>query len=190
MNIFILSHNYKPIQHYRENALYHCDKHVVKMIAESTQMLVTALTQTTYPALGTYISDSLANSIPCKPLSAGHAKHPCVVWVKQDIVHFNYLCRLALALVEEHQHRYPLSVRHAYFPFLRALANQLDEAGIHFNTPLPRNFAVAVKDPDKKSTCVSPEQAVETYRQYYIEDKAAFATWKNREAPRWWPFTN
>jgi len=130
-----------PILHHRNNAAYHCNKHVVKMIAESTQMLVTALHGANFPAISAHVPEVLAN-FPCKPLSASMAKHPCTQWTAKNIIHFNYLCRLANVLCTEHQHRYPLSPEHCYTPWLRELERHLDSIGIHANTELPTHFAL------------------------------------------------
>ena len=188
MNIFVLSRSMSPLVHHRNNAAYHCNKHVVKMIAESTQMLVTALHGANFPALGTYIPDVLTQ-FPCKPLSPSMAKHPCTQWTAKNIIHFNYLCRLANVLCTEHQHRYPLSPEHCYTPWLRELGRHLDSIGIHANTELPTHFTVAVKNETLRSTSTPHQDAVDIYRQYYIDDKAAFAAWKNRTAPAWWPYS-
>lgn len=188
MNIFILSRSLAPHVHYRNQAKYHCNKHVVKMINESTQMLVTVLVQHNFPALSKDLPPALAQ-IPCRVLSASMTKHPCTQWVFKDIKHFNYLCRLALALCSEHQHRYPLSAEHEYLPWLQELAVFLNLHGIHSATELPTHFAVAVKSEILRSTSTPHQDAVDIYRQYYIDDKAAFAAWKNRTAPAWWPYS-
>ena len=70
MNIFLLDWNTDVC------AQYHCDKHVVKMILESTQMLSTVHSK--------YYSD-LAPYLPV------HAKHPCtpyVLSIPTDIIRF------------------------------------------------------------------------------------------------------
>jgi len=188
MNIFVLSRSMSPLVHHRNNAAYHCNKHVVKMINESTQMLVTVLVQHNFPALSKTLPPALAQ-IPCRPLGASMTKHPCTQWVFKDIKHFNYLCRLALALCAEHQHRYPLSAEHEYLPWLQELAVFLNLHGIHSATELPTHFAVAVKSEILRSTSTPHQDAVDIYRQYYIDDKAAFAAWKNRTAPAWWPYS-
>lgn len=177
MNIFILSHQTNPIMHHVENASYHCDKHVVKMIAESTQMLVTAL-----PYMLKESSGFLDNT-PCKPLSAGHAKHPCTLWTCADIRNFNYLSMLAWSLCVEHQYRYPLSPEHAYLPWLRDLAAFMHDQGLGPACKMPDNYAMAIKDVDQRAGDL--ETVVAEYRAYYVRDKARFATWKKRMTPVW-----
>lgn len=189
MNIFILSEEREPLVHYQQQAQYHIDKHVVKMIAESTQMLVTVLAaqprhlkQLDKLASWPHIADNL----PCKPLSASTTKHPCTGWTASRIEHFNYLACLALQLCHEHRYRYPLSAEHAYMPWLQALVSTLT---VDFNlgptAALPTQFAIAVKDANKRSIAADHANALDTYRRYYVRDKRSFATWKKRMKPMW-----
>ena len=182
MNIFILSDNRFPATHYAENARYHIDKHVVKMILESTQMLCTALSYAPYANL---ISPALRTSAPCKPLAPGMRKHPCTEWTMKNLTYFNYLTRLAIALCNEHQYRYPLSADHEYTDWLKYLGQDLDELEFTIAAPLPEMFATAVKDPELRSVARPWQDAVRIYRKYYYEDKLPFAAWKNRPIPYW-----
>lgn len=187
MNIFILSDNRFPATHYAENARYHIDKHVVKMILESTQMLCTALSYAPYANL---ISSNLCASAPCKPLAPGMRKHPCTEWTMANLTNFNYLTRLAIALCNEHQYRYPLSADHEYTDWLKYLGQDLDELGFTIAHPLPEMFATAVKDPALRSSSRPWAHAVGIYRRYYFEDKLRFATWKDRSIPHWFGLTD
>ena len=189
MNIFILSEEREPLVHYAQQAQYHIDKHVVKMIAESVQMLVTVLAAQPrhFKQLDKVASwSNIANNFPCKPLSAGMTKHPCTQWTASRIEHFNYLACLALQLCHEHQYRYPLSAEHAYMPWLQALVSTLT---VDFNlgptAALPQQFAIAVKDANKRSSAADHLLALDTYRDYYVRDKRSFATWKKRMKPVW-----
>lgn len=185
MNIFILSEQIKSADHYRQQAEFHIDRHVVKMIAESTQMLVTALATKQFPEL-LYLPDSLINTLPCKPLSASMRKHPCTVWTSANITNLNYLACLAQALCIEHQYRYPLSPEHIYASWLNELVAYLSSKGYGQSHKLPTHFAVAVKDINLRSTNTSHIDALDIYRRYYYNDKVAFATWKKRQKPVWW----
>jgi len=111
MNIFFLSRKI------RRCARWHCDKHVVKMILEYTQMLYTA----NHENGGTR---AIEESAPIC-LSTGkrgyksHAKnHPCTKWVRESIAHYDWLLTLAFALVEEHMHRFAPKTIHACHPHL------------------------------------------------------------------------
>lgn len=80
MNIFVLDEN--PVL----AAQYHCDKHVVKMVLETAQIL------STISKLGGY-----------RPT---HQKHPCVIWAKTSQANYDWLVELGLALAAEYTFRY------------------------------------------------------------------------------------
>lgn len=79
MNIFVLDTN--PIL----AAQMQCDKHVVKMVLETAQIL------------------STINGGPYKPT---HHGHPCVKWAAANQTNFNWLCRHGVALCKEYSMRY------------------------------------------------------------------------------------
>lgn len=185
MNIFLLSYERIPAKHYREQAAFHCDKHVVKMIAESVQLLVTALSARTTDGLSHFMPPDIQDSFPCKSLSKGHANHPCAIWARASISHVNYLCNLAIALCDEKAKRWPLNPWHEYQPWLLALRLELELLGCKPHDALPTNFAVAIKDARELSTSANHTLAVNLYRDYYIREKAGFATWKKTIKPLW-----
>ncbi len=78
MNIFVVDTN--PVA--AAQAL--CDKHVVKMILESAQMMSTII------------------GGPYKPT---HANHPCTIWARKR-TNFEWLSKHALALCHEYTLRY------------------------------------------------------------------------------------
>lgn len=188
MNIFILSEEREPLVHYAQQAQYHIDKHVVKMIAESTQMLVTSLSfHANYDSMIGKLAAApqIANNLPCKPLSASMTKHPCTQWACSSIINTNYLACLALQLCWEHQYRYPLSAEHAYMPWLQALVTELTKLGFGPTYDLPEKFAVAIKNDNLRSIATPHISAMNLYRDYYVRDKRSFATWKKRMKPVW-----
>ena len=151
MNIFFLSRKT------RRCARWHCDKHVVKMILESTQMLYTA----NHEHGGKAAIESGA------PLCAStgrrgyksHAKnHPCTKWVRESLVHYTWLLDLAFELVREHMFRFsPKTIHacHAHLLWLKA-------------NPPPGLKAVAWRDPPQ----AMPEElrtndSVRSYIAYY-----------------------
>ena len=92
MNIFILDHNPKIA------AQSQCDKHVVKMIVESAQMLSTAHrmldgVETKRPSVSgkTMIKYyELENpEMELMLYKAVHHKHPCTVWTMESV--YNYV---------------------------------------------------------------------------------------------------
>jgi hypothetical protein len=84
MNIFVLDWDVKKC------ATYHNDKHVVKMILETAQLLCG-------------VHWSIGSEAPYK---LSHKNHPCSVWVRQDLNNYLWLCELGLELCKEYSYRY------------------------------------------------------------------------------------
>jgi hypothetical protein len=186
MNIFLLSYERNAHKHFAEQAAFHCDKHVIKMIAESTQMLVTALQA---PNLQSYAMGFVAahpDKLPCKPLGLAHAKHPCVRWSCASINHVHYLVRLALALCNEKTRRYPLNPEHQYQAWLMTLARDFARIGYEPHDAIPPAFPVAVKKFAESQIACAHHEVVTIHRSYYAADKASFATWKAPAATPVW----
>lgn len=180
MNIFYLSSN--PI----EAAKYHLDKHVVKMILESAQLLCTAhriidgtpqkqqkLTKTGKSKLVTrYV---LPNESADKLMySATHINHPCAVWCRDSINNYMWLYELFVALCDEYTFRY--GKKHKTDLLLRDVLRTAPVSISHspFTTP-----AQAMPEEYRHS------DPVVAYRQYYIGAKATFAKWTSRPVPSW-----
>lgn len=97
MNIFFLHPD--P----RRCARWHCDKHVVKMIIESCQML--------YTAHWVLIAEDMIEPpyIHCAPnrgYKPTHPKHPCGIWVRESLDNYRWLVQLAKELLLEYKFRY------------------------------------------------------------------------------------
>jgi hypothetical protein len=87
MNIFYLSTDPKKAAEYMYN------KHVVKMILESAQLLCTAH----------IISDGEKANVPYK---VTHKNHPSAVWARESISNYQWLYNHMVALGEEYTRRY------------------------------------------------------------------------------------
>ena len=157
MNIFIIDTD--PII----AAQQQCNKHVVKMVVESAQLLVTA-----FPA-GTM------------GYKHTHFNHRCARWMRESQQNFRWLLAHAVALCEEYTKRYDRTHKtEGIIDNMLDVKPDLPDIGL---TP----FARAIKEPWKTMTMNMP--IVEAYRHYYIGDKARFAKWAPRaSAPLWWPF--
>lgn len=152
MNIFALSLKVKKC------ALYHCDKHIVKMILESAQMLCTVLWLTGVEA-------------PYKP---AHKKHPCTLWAKESLSNWRWLRDLTEALNEEFKYRYNRDENHKSWDVVASLQEpNIPDLGL-------TKFALAMPEEYK---CEDP---VLSYRNYYVGAKHRFATWKKRPVPEWY----
>jgi len=86
MNIFFLHHTPQIA------ALYHCDKHVVKMIVETAQLLATAHHQ-----------HGNGHAVSYKPT---HVNHPSNVWARESKLHYAYLVDLGKSLCKQYRLRY------------------------------------------------------------------------------------
>lgn len=172
MNIFFLS--FDPVR----AAQAHCDKHVVKMLLESTQLLWTAqhvATEGRIPELETApmtLSGSRHGYAPT------HRNHPCAIWVRASLANYRWLCELALALADEYHFRWPARegphACEAHVAWLRAHPPPLPEGPL---TPP----AQAMPDIYKAPT------APVAYRAYYTGDKAdrGLLVYTRRPVPEW-----
>lgn len=138
----------------------HCDKHVVKMILETAQLLCSAH----------HMSNQVIKEVPYK---LSHKNHPCSIWTRSSLSNYLYLCELGLALCKEYTNRY--GKRHKSQDVIEwCLVNKPNIKDIGFTEP-PK----AMPDEYKVS------DVVESYRNYYRGAKSTFAVWKNREIPEW-----
>lgn len=158
MNIFFLDENPKL------SAQYHVDKHVVKMILETAQLLCSVHHVTDQ------VNDQVNDQVPYK---LSHKNHPCAVWARQSLSNYLYLCELGLELGKEYTHRY--GKRHKSIDVINwCILNRPNIPDIDFTTP-------AMTMPDEFKT----DSVVESYRNYYMGAKINLASWKNREKPFW-----
>jgi hypothetical protein len=152
MNIFVLDKDPKTC------AVYHNDKHVVKMILETAQLLCGVH----------WVEGGEA------PYKLSHKNHPSAIWARECVENYIWLCDLGLELCNEYTYRY--GKRHKSQDIIEwCLLNvpNIPEKGDI--TP----FALAMPDECKVG------DAVASYRVYYMVEKRGFAVWKNRETPEW-----
>lgn len=151
MNIFYLDENVEKC------AQYHCDKHVVKMILESAQLLCSAH----------WVNSKEA------PYKLSHKNHPCAIWVRESFSNYKYLCDLGLELCKEYTYRY--GKRHKSQDVIEwCVTNNVNICDKGFTEP-PKAMGDEFKVKD----------VIESYRNYYRLAKKEFATWKNRNIPEW-----
>lgn len=156
MNIFVL--DYSPIK----SAIYMCDKHVVKMIVESAQMLCTNLHEF-----------GECDDIPYRPC---FRNHPCTIWARHSAANYMWLCTHAKALCAEYTFRYHKA--HKTEDIIDYCIDRKPKA-LYGNDLSP--FAQCMPEQYKRSECV-----VTAYRLYYRGEKP-FAKWqRGRNEPYWW----
>jgi hypothetical protein len=161
MNIFVLDRD--PVK----AAHYHCDKHVVKMILESTQMLCTA-----HNILCREKPCHLCRDRPDGWMKSTHENHPCSKWVRESLMNYHWLHDLAEALCGEYTQRY--HKRHKCWGLIIRLVISPHKIPVTFLT----DFVQAMPEQYRRF------DAVEAYRCYYRSK--TFATWRHSDVPEWW----
>jgi hypothetical protein len=154
MNVFYLSECPEMA------AMFHCDKHVTKMILETAQLLSGAI-------------QSCADERIEELYKVTHLNHPCSIWARKSKENFIWLYQLGVFLGIENEKRY--GKRHK-------------SSNIISNTLKYLNFipdgeftSPSLAMPDQYKT----DNPVVSYRNYYKGEKSSFATWK-LETPYWW----
>ena len=152
MNIFALDDN--P----RKCAEYHVDKHVVKMILETAQLLCGVH----------WLTGSNA------PYKLTHINHPSAIWVRKCIENYNWLCDLGLELCVEYTYRYEKTHKsEAIITWCKENKPNL------FSNGIITLFAMAMPDECKI------DSPILSYRHYYMTQKNSLASWKKRNKPYW-----
>lgn len=195
MNIFFLD------QDPRQAAIYMVDKHVVKMIVETAQLLSTAhrvidgqCVEVTYRTPDKVIPLPLEGRTIVKPgqirkkkvwvledhrndifYNATHINHPSAVWVRESVENYNWLVDHLFALGDEYTHRY--GKKHA----------TIEKLGYHIQSP-----PLGLKDWDwTPPKCamgdeyIISDDYVQNYRNYYKHGKSDLHSWKKRDTPEW-----
>ena len=154
MNIFHLDKN--PIK----CALYHCDKHVVKMILETSQMLSTAYQKHAGE------SDSLYKS--------AYPNHPMTLWVGETYKNFGWTLLLGEALGFQYTHRY--NKRHKSMRIINYFFKNLD-----WKDKIPKG------EQTSPPLCMPDEfkcdDYVQAYKNYYLNKKKSFAKYTKVDTP-------
>jgi hypothetical protein len=159
LNIFYLDHDPKIA------AQMMCDKHVVKMILESAQMLSTA-----HRVLD---GDEYADKVGLYKMA--HKNHPSTKWVRSALANYDWLLSHMNELMKEYTYRY--DKHHATERLKQPL----------LQPPKNINWSYSFSDPPQcmPDVCKGGD-TVSAYQTYYILEKSGFATWKRREEPLWW----
>ena len=137
-----------------------CDKHVVKMIVESAQILSTVH----------HLSDSPHKNFVYKKT---HERHPCVIWAGESKENYLWLLKHLHELIKEYEYRYGKFHKTTDIKkILEIVPENLPNIGL-------TNFAQALPGEYKQ------RNAVKAYRKFYKKEKAYFAKWTNRKPPKW-----
>lgn len=139
-------------------AQMHVDKHVIKLILESAQMLCSAhhITESSYKP----------------PYKLAHKNHPCSIWVRTSVDNYQWLCELGMELCKEYTYRYgKIHKSQQYIEELSLNIPQIPDIG--FTNPA-QAMPIEYKDDDP----------VEAYRAYYFFGKHDLLSWKGKIAGR------
>lgn len=140
-------------------AKYHCDKHVIKMPLEAAQMLCTA-----HFALNTNCD------VPYKPT---HINNPCSIWARRTKSNYEWLAKLGIELCFEYTHRYnKIRKLEEILKYLFSISYKITNGDL-------TEFAMAIPNKYKHSNIV------ESYREYYLNEKRNLFQWSNRKTPYW-----
>lgn len=187
MNIFVLDQD--PVI----AAQLQCDKHVVKMIVESAQMLCTAhrlldgtmeitkkMVHGSLPIRwrkGKYwrLNDTNEDELFYK---AVHMGHPCTVWTMESAANYAWHYRHFVALCEEYTYRYGKVHKTETL-----LLNDLIDPPLNIpNVPMTQ-FKLAMKNFPQ---CQYPGDPVRSYRTFYQTKQDRFKMlWTKRSIPEW-----
>lgn len=166
-------------------AQYQVDRHVVKMIVETAQLLSTA--HRVLDGLEIQLELEKDGKVRKKKVwvidderndvlySCTHRNHPSAIWCRESVENYNWLVDHLHALGQEYTHRYGkkhATIEKCFYPL------QSPPHGL-------RDW-----DWTKPPSAMGPEYIISddpvvNYRNYYKHGKASLHTWKNRDKPFW-----
>jgi len=177
MNIFRLAND--PVI----AAQMQCDKHVVKMIVESAQMISTVhrmldgkleIRKSKTGRRQKYYDHPLDDIL----YKAVHHKHPSTIWTSESVENYKWHYKHFIALCHEYEFRY--GKQHAsYLKLGEVLRNH------------PMNISHIPETPFKLAMgsnpeCQFPDDPVKSYRLFYQTKQDRFKmVWTKRNKPEW-----
>jgi hypothetical protein len=159
------------------------DRHVVKMILESAQLLSTA-----HRLLDAkeYVGKSesgknikrwkLSNEIDEILYSATHNNHPSSIWTRKNSANYDWLYVHFISMGEEYTHRYGRN--HLTIEKLGVILKAKPK-NINKSETITKMF------PCMDEKYVVSEDPITNYRNYYNNGKADLFRWTNRKPPSW-----
>lgn len=183
MNIFYLHNDPKVC------AEFHNDRHLVKMVLETCQLLSTAhriLDGTQIEAkskTGRNVKRwKLNNELDEILYSATHVSHPSAVWARQSAANYDWLVHLLIELCAEYTYRYGKVHKCQEIGLVNALR-------IHPKN-IPNDVAFTEPTPAMPDDVKVFDDSIASYRNYYINNKTHLASWKgkvnSRPVPAWY----
>lgn len=158
MNIFYLHENPAIC------AAWHCDKHCVKMILETAQLLSTAH----HVLDGPHVNIEGLYKVT-------HKNHPSAIWARTSVYNYRWL----YSLLDELCYQYTKRYKKAHKVEKSALLQKLQEPPKNIpNVP----FCEPPQCMPDEYKNVSPKRA---YISYYLGEKMGFARWNYTTPPPW-----
>ena len=152
MNIFYLDEDLTLC------AQAHCDKHVIKMLLESAQILCSVLHKTGQGA----------------PYRATHMRHPCVIWAAKSMANWLWLKALAKELNQEYRFRFESSKDHKSFSVISGLL-----------LPIIKDIGLTERPQAMPEIYQRLGDPLTAYRNYYKAEKSHLLEYRKRGLPQW-----
>jgi len=179
MNIFVIDENPTFA------AQQQCDKHVVKMVLESGQMLSTAHrlldgdlhideSGKRKKKVWVHPDQTLENAL----YKVAHPSHPCTIWTIESKGNYNWHYNHFVALCNEYRYRYGkihLTDIKLRYLLMDAPKNIPDTGRTPFKLAMGSN-----------PECIDNNNPVESYRRFYKTKQQRFSMiWSKRNVPEW-----
>lgn len=177
MNIFYISHDPE------EAAKWMVDKHVVKMIVESAQLLSTAHRFLDHSVIYTGKTDGKKRNVTRYILPderenilyhATHVNHPSAIWTRASVENYLWLVEHTYALLNEYMYRY--EKKHKTQDIMYYLQSPPHNLRDYDWTPMPSAMA---------EQYIVSDDPLTNYRNYYKLGKINLHKWTKREPPEW-----
>lgn len=140
-----------------------CDKHVVKMVLETAQLLSS-------------VQHILDGPVKDDVYRLTHKNHPCSVWARSSKTNYDWLCLHGFSLCHEYSHRYG------------KIHKSLKIIEKCFDNPPKFEHNDFTEPPQAMPEEYKKRCAVEAYRDYYRIEKANTIQmqWTKQDIPEWW----
>ena len=177
MNIFYISDDAA------QAARWMVDRHVVKMVLESAQLLSTAhrvLDGRMYAgktATGRNVKRyELEDSRDAVIYTATHINHPSAIWARESVENYNWLFEHFYALGREYTYRY----NKIHKCFHGEMAYMLQSPPLNL-----RDYEMTKMPSAMDEQYIISDDPITNYRNYYSLGKKNLHAWKNRQPPEW-----
>jgi len=171
-----------------------CDKHIVKMILETAQILYSV-----WHARAGLPNDETLEAVPAYRKT--HVNHPTCVWARATSYHYEWTCMYGIIMCKEYTHRYGKVHKTQYhlerlyswgFPpkvLEEPVVKKKSKVWIKATSGIPAvfdYFPLCMDEDSYVKDNTGKYNAVMSYRKYYQtkQDKFKMA-WKTGEIPNW-----